>query len=338
MIPKKIHYCWLSGEPMPERLQECINSWSRIMPDYEVVLWDSNKFNTDAVPYVREACQMGKWAFASDYIRLYALYSEGGIYLDSDVFVRRRLDDFLHHRAFSAVEYHPGIAEERGSKELLSSDGTSKQKGTIISGIGIQAAVLGGVKGHRFFQECLSSYQNRQFILKNGTLNTAVIAPSIFAVVAEDFGFIYRDHKQSLEDGFVVYPSETFAGHLNQASSESYAIHLCAGAWRPRKQRKVIDRAIKKLKKWNALRVLVRKRPIKTKVDYKVASAGRVELEVFSEAGNFLERDVLGMQKKGKYSMTWKSKDLPAGRYICRVRNNSRLIREFYLVKSPLVE
>lgn len=34
MIPKIIHYCWLSDNPMPQEEQDYIKSWHQLMPDY----------------------------------------------------------------------------------------------------------------------------------------------------------------------------------------------------------------------------------------------------------------------------------------------------------------
>ena len=84
-IPKIIHYCWLSGDPYPELVQFCMQSWKEKLPDYDFVLWDKSHFDIHSVPWVEQACSAKKWAFAADYIRLYALYNYGGIYLDSDV-------------------------------------------------------------------------------------------------------------------------------------------------------------------------------------------------------------------------------------------------------------
>lgn len=57
--------------------------------------WYSNSCDFESAPYVREAFKQRKWAFVSDYIRFYALYKYGGIYLDSDVVVKKRLDSLL---------------------------------------------------------------------------------------------------------------------------------------------------------------------------------------------------------------------------------------------------
>lgn len=102
MIPKIIHYCWLSNDPMPAELKRCIKSWKRKLPDYKIKKWDTHNFDIYSIPFVAEACKMRKWAFACDYIRVYALYTEGGIYLDSDVFVRNSLDFCL---ANIAIDY-----------------------------------------------------------------------------------------------------------------------------------------------------------------------------------------------------------------------------------------
>lgn len=40
MIPKIFHYTWFSGEPIPEKIQACIDSWHKYMPEYEYVLWN----------------------------------------------------------------------------------------------------------------------------------------------------------------------------------------------------------------------------------------------------------------------------------------------------------
>ena len=84
-IPKKIHFCWLSGEEYPELIQKCISSWKNKLPDYEIKCWDTKSFDVNICQYTKEAFQAGKYAFVSDYVRLYALYYEGGIYLDSDI-------------------------------------------------------------------------------------------------------------------------------------------------------------------------------------------------------------------------------------------------------------
>ena len=154
MIPKIIHYCWLSGEPYPEKIRKCIASWKEILPDYTIKLWDMNSFDVNSIDFVREAVSVRKWAFAADYIRLYALYTEGGIYLDSDVLVRKSFNPFLDNDLFSAVEYYPDYVNECNTLSLLNEDGSSKVPGERKPGIGLQAAVIGSIQKASICKGC----------------------------------------------------------------------------------------------------------------------------------------------------------------------------------------
>jgi hypothetical protein len=248
MIPKKIHYCWLSGDDMPPQLLTCIDSWKRVMPDYEIILWDKKLFNIESIPFVNEACSVKKWAFACDYIRLYALYTEGGIYLDTDVLVNKPFDEYLKYGFFTSVEYHPSIVKDAKSKLYLDEDGASKTPFTSISGIGIQAAVLGGTKGHAFIKACMDYYNDKHFIHDDGSFHDKIFAPSIFAITAEKYGFRYIDKIQYLEDNMLILPSNIFASTPALADSESFAIHCCAGSWREKQSKKLIYKIIDRLK------------------------------------------------------------------------------------------
>ena len=143
MIPKKLHLCWLSGDAYPAKIARCIDSWKRVLPDYEIVLWDTHRFDLSQSQWVREAFEKKKYAFAADYIRFYALYHEGGIYLDSDVEVLKPFDDFLD------LPYFVG-AEKAGTPE---------------------AAIMGAEKGCDWVKQCLDYYDGRPFIKADGSLD-----------------------------------------------------------------------------------------------------------------------------------------------------------------------
>lgn len=103
MIPKLIHYCWFGKKEIPLLGQRCIESWHKYLPDYEFKLWDENNSPMD-VPFVKENYARKMYAHVSDYVRLYAIYHEGGIYLDIDMEVIKSLDDLLHNRCFLGYE------------------------------------------------------------------------------------------------------------------------------------------------------------------------------------------------------------------------------------------
>ena len=233
MIPKTIHYCWLSKDPLPTETRDCIKSWQKYMPDWRLKLWNMDNFDIHSVPFVEEAVAAKKWAFACDYIRVYALYSEGGIYLDSDVLVRKKMDFVLENRAFSAVEYFPQLAEELIADNRVDSDGNKTNPEDKIHGIQIQAAILGAEKGHPFFKECMDFYHSKHFCVENdGVPKEEHISPIIFASIAEKYGFKYLDIEQDLKDGFKVYPSSMFCSQPYLMRPSAVAVHCCNSSWR----------------------------------------------------------------------------------------------------------
>lgn len=234
MIPKIIHYCWLSNDPFPEKIQMCMDSWKKIMPDYELKLWNTQNFDVEnSIPYVKEAFANRKWAFVADYIRLYALYTEGGIYLDSDVKVLKRFDDFLHHSFFTSMEYHPFMIERDHSLDDIDENGY-RISDKYISGIELQAAVMGAEKGNQFVKQILDWYHGKHFIKADGSMGVDVIAPQIYARIAESYGFKYKDIDQLLSGKLMIYRSEIFAGNRREVTSASYAIHYCENSWNKR--------------------------------------------------------------------------------------------------------
>jgi len=232
MIPKIIHYCWLSDDPFPELIRLCIDSWKKVLPDYEIKCWNTSNFDVNSVQFVKEAYEKKKWAFAADYIRLFALYTEGGIYLDSDVFVEKRFDDFLDNNAFSAIEYNKEALIKSINKNIVDSKGNIKSENIIsIPGLQIQAAVIGSRKHNEYIYRCMKYYEASSFVLKDGTFNNKIIAPDVLAFIARDYGFLYLDKEQDLGQ-IKIYSSEIFAGHPALANNKTYAIHCCNGTWR----------------------------------------------------------------------------------------------------------
>ena len=63
MIPKKIHYCWFSGEDYPESVLKCMDSWKKYCPDYEIIDWNEDNFDIHANDYLQYCYENKKWAF-----------------------------------------------------------------------------------------------------------------------------------------------------------------------------------------------------------------------------------------------------------------------------------
>lgn len=248
MIPKVIHYCWLSGDAYPEKIRRCMETWRRVMPDYELKLWSLKNFDLESAPrYVQEAVAQRKWAFAADYIRVYALYTEGGIYLDSDVKVLRPFDEFLDNAFFSAMEHHPTQVAKYDDHAMIDSEGRRTRDGYLM-GMMIQAAVMGAEAGCPLLEDVLRWYGENRFEW-NGVDVNGPISPQIYARVAERYGFRYRDEDQHLPGRITIYRSEVFAGNRHEATPESAAIHFCANSWHATHWQRWWAKVVKWLKK-----------------------------------------------------------------------------------------
>lgn len=190
MIPKKIHFCWLSGDEYPTLIQHCIDTWHKVLPDYEIVLWDTNRFDINSIPWVKEAYEAKKYAFAADYIRLYAIYTEGGIYLDSDVEMLKSFNDLLTTKSFIGFEA-----------------ATNK----------IEAAIFGGELGCKWCKNAMEFYHDRHFSMNaQGGVNLDFTAPNVvFGALKQ----VYPDFPENpvkevtrlYGDDITVCPSEYFS-------------------------------------------------------------------------------------------------------------------------------
>lgn len=145
VIPKKIHYTWFSKDPMPAFLQDCVETWKKWCPDYEIIHWDLNNYDVSRIRYAREACAYKKYSALSDAARLDILYQNGGIYMDVDVSLQRGLDELLYQDAFVGVE----------------------KWGNINTGGG-----CGAVPHHPMIKKMLDFRRDVPFVLEDGSLNT----------------------------------------------------------------------------------------------------------------------------------------------------------------------
>lgn len=145
IIPKTIHYCWFSGNPMPEYLLKCVESWKRICPDYEIIRWDESNYDVTKNLYMKQAYEAKKWGFVPDIARLDILYNYGGIYLDTDVEMLKRPDELLYQKAFAGVE----------------------KWGNVNMG-----GFSGAVAGHPMIKRLLDFRKDEKFVNNDGSLNT----------------------------------------------------------------------------------------------------------------------------------------------------------------------
>ena len=207
MIPKTIHYCWFGRSEMPEMARECIASWHKYMPDWDYKLWNEDVFDVNAIPYTQEAYQSKKYAFVSDYVRLWALSNEGGLYLDTDVKVLKSMDDLLDLKAFAGFE---------GSKHHP-----------------VGTCVLASEAGGMWVTEQLGYYRDRHFIQPNGTYDMTTNVQFVAARMCEH-GFVPHGKEQDYLD-LHVFPVDYFSPRQTTGeylcTENTYCDHLGMGSW-----------------------------------------------------------------------------------------------------------
>ena len=207
MIPKIIHYCWFGGGDKPELAVKCIESWKKYLSDYEIKEWNEENFDITQNQYVREAYENRKFAFVTDYVRLYAIYTEGGVYMDTDVEVIGSYDLFLHHHAFSGFE----------------TDGN------------VPTGMMAAEKGSIWAKELLDQYKNRVFVKPDGsfdmTTNTTVITNYMLHK-----GLILNNQYQDFPELCTMYPADYFCPKdhrtgIIRCTKNTTCIHHFAGSW-----------------------------------------------------------------------------------------------------------
>lgn len=230
MIPKIIHYCWFGGNEMPPLVKWCIKSWHKHLADYTFKLWNESNFDVNSVPFVKEAYESKKFAFVADYVRLYALYNEGGIYLDSDVRVLKTLDRFLKYDFVAAHEFHPGLFAP--DRDKINDEGLPKDPSQKIEGLGISSTQLFAQKKHPYIKECLEFYQNQHFVDEKGNpRHNDFIIGWILSKKAEKYGYRYTTKELKLPNNGMIFDIHTFVNNALFLNKNTYIIHLELGSW-----------------------------------------------------------------------------------------------------------
>lgn len=206
MIPRIIHYFWFGGAPLSEMAQNCIASWRKYLPDYEIKEWNETNFDVNVIPFTAEAYKLKKYAFVSDYARLWVLYEYGGLYLDIDVEMIQSPYSIIGNGPFFGTE--KSVAN---NNDLL-----------------IAAGSLFGVEPKmNFIKSLLSDYESSSFA--EITINKKITDKFISA------GW-KRKNEISYVDDFVIYPVSYFSPvdwrtKKIKKTKNTYCIHWFNGSW-----------------------------------------------------------------------------------------------------------
>lgn len=177
-----------------ELIKNCIASWQKL--GYEIKEWNESNFDINYNRFTRQSYETKKYAFTSDVVRLYALYHEGGIYMDTDVEVFKSLDEFLDEPAFSGFEgnYYP------------------------------VCATMGAEPGNPIIKEMLDYYDDKEFVVYDDwtkyTTNTVIMSD-----ILGSHGIDRNKNEIQRIDNFTVYPREYFN------DKGGYTYHHMDGSW-----------------------------------------------------------------------------------------------------------
>jgi hypothetical protein len=179
---------------------KCIDTWRQILPDYEIKEWNEDNFDYTQTPYTHEAYMLGKYAFVSDVARLYALLTEGGIYLDTDVRVLKSFDPFLDQVSFIGME----------------------------NPYRVSTAVLGSMPNVEWVSKFYESYKNKHFIRLSGQLrltpNTEMLSHFL------DMRFPFDEHSITRYD-IEYFCAKIFLTKEYRITNNTVAVHEFSGSW-----------------------------------------------------------------------------------------------------------
>ncbi|WP_120994240.1 glycosyltransferase family 32 protein [Stutzerimonas urumqiensis] len=219
MIPKRLHYCWFGGNPLPLQARRCLASWAFRLPEYELVRWDESRFDPAAHSFTAAAYAAGRYAFVSDYVRMLALQEQGGIYCDVDVEVLQPLSE-LH-----GADFFIGL-EDQGR---------------------FSTSIIGAVSDHWLPRAMLAYYDATAF---DCTRLSELVNVNEVSRLLLAHGFSGDDRDQAIDAERVLRIGRLAdARGAAGADVRPLARHLYAGTWRPRAHKSAASRTVRALRK-----------------------------------------------------------------------------------------
>jgi hypothetical protein len=182
MLPKIIHYCWFGGSDLPEDYKKIIAEWKLLHPEWTIKRWDESNAPM-SVPYIQKAVELNNWANVSNYVRIYALLAEGGIYLDTDMKLLKPLDSLLSHNCFLGFE----------------------SGGDDVPVFWLNNAIMGAIPSHHFLIAC----EDKLLTQFDGTEKSNLSSPHLVTnLLKEQYG-LEKYGRQMIQD-IVIFEKEIF--------------------------------------------------------------------------------------------------------------------------------
>ena len=237
MIPRKIHYCWFGGNPLPKTVRKCIDSWRKYCVDYEIIEWNESNYDLTRNQYMLDAYREKKWGFVPDFARADIIFTHGGIYLDTDVQIIKCFDSLLDCNSFFGFE----------------DDNTGEYFVNLGHGFAAE-------KGNELVKKIVDSYQKLSFYNEDGSMNL-IPSPQLNSIEFLKFGFQMNNQLQEI-DGNILYPGDFFdpknfgTGKLT-ISDNTYSIHHYDASWFDEDKKEQLQENWKQYKKSERIDKLV---------------------------------------------------------------------------------
>ena len=200
MIPKIIHCIWFGKGEMNDRAKLCMESWKKVMPDYEIKIWTEEDINTELNDFMEQSYKAKKYAYTADVARLWVLYLHGGIYMDTDVEVYKPLDKFLDNEGFIGFE----------DTNYLST------------------AVIGAEESNPVIEYLLDFYSCidfKEYPVWTDYIKYQETSPCIVSNLMQLLGLQRNNTEQEIKH-FKIYPNNYF-----HTKDEGYTYHSFNGSW-----------------------------------------------------------------------------------------------------------
>lgn len=202
LIPKKIHYCWFGNNTMSENEIQCIESWKKFCPDYEIIRWDEQNYDCRKNRYLKEVYEYGHYSAVSSYARFEILSEIGGIYLDTDVEIVKNIDELLRLPAYMGFEV----------------------TGTVNTGHG-----FGTGKGNLIYKEIVDFYDTFSHYNEKGEFHYTN-CPTITSNILKRHGLKMDGTLQQI-NGITIFPNDYFDPVMQIPVNNTYSVHRYSSLW-----------------------------------------------------------------------------------------------------------
>jgi hypothetical protein len=218
---------WFGGKQMPSICKECIESWHKVLPaDWSFQFWNEDNYDVEINNFVLQAYHSGNYAFVSDYARWDILHRQGGVYVDTDVFLLKDITPLLDNKAFG---------------------------GQNCSGVFASGLILGAEPSMPICKEMMAEYDRRNFLTKDGkpTFVTNILVEN--GLLQNKYNFKPDATDVQTVAGITIYPTIYFCPYnpsecKMKTNANTYAIHQFTGTWIPEERKAAQAKANPRLK------------------------------------------------------------------------------------------